>query len=425
MTRLILIILLAAIIQACQSPSKENNVGENAIEYVAPEEVGMISDSLQLIKKHIQWAIDSQFIEGGVALVARNGKIVFHEAVGYSNREKTEPLKKDDIFRMASMTKPITTTAVMQLYEQGKLNIDDPISKYIPEFAHPNVILEINKEDSSYTSRPAAREITLHHLLTHTSGIPYGVFDPVAGPVYAKFDVTEGWTKDSVVLENNIREMAERPLMHDPGVKFTYGTSIDVLGRVVEIVSGMPLDEYFRKNIFEPLNMKDTYFYLPESKSNRLVDVWFTSDIDSATMVGLGPDYPIAGAKTYFAGGAGLSSTTLDYFRFAQSLLNDGIFDGSRILQEKTVELMTRNHIDTLYVHENEQFGYGFSVYTSNGNFGRRVGRYSWGGYWQTIFWVDPERDIVAMLFTNAQHTPGWNQLLDGFEGIVNNAVID
>jgi len=120
-----------------------------------------------------------------------------------------------------------------------------------------------------------------------------------------------------------------------------------------------------------------------------------------------------------------LSSTTLDYFRFAQSLLNDGIFDGSRILQEKTVELMTRNHIDTLYVHENEQFGYGFSVYTSNGNFGRRVGRYSWGGYWQTIFWVDPERDIVAMLFTNAQHTPGWNQLLDGFEGIVNNAVID
>ena len=334
-------------------------------------------------------------------------------------------MKKDGIFRMASMTKPITTTAVMQLYEQGKLDINDPVSKYIPEFAHPNVLVEINQEDSTYTSRPAEREITLHHLLTHTSGITYGVFDPTVGPIFSKFDVTEGWTKDSVVLADNIRKMAERPLMHDPGVKFTYGTSIDVLGRVVEIVSGMPLDEYMRENIFAPLNMEDTYFYLPDDKSDRLVDVWFTKDVDSATRVGLSPDYPIHGAKTYFAGGAGLSSTALDYYKFAQTLLNKGELGGARILEEKTVELMTQNHIDTLFVNKDQQFGYGFSVYTSDSDHGIKAGTYSWGGYWQTNFWVDPQRNTVAILLTNAQFTPRWNQLFDRFEEIVNGAVVE
>ncbi len=420
-----LLIALIVLLYSCNQSSSRNSDSSESSTLSNPESVGMISDSLDNIEKHVQWAIDSQFISGGVALVARNDEIIYHKAIGYSDREKSEKLTTDHIFRMASMTKPVTTVAVMQLYEQGKINLDDPVSKYIPEFANPRVIENFNEQDSSYTTRPAEQEITIHHLLTHTSGLAYG-WEPIAGPINAEFGIVEGWTKDSVLLEDNARKMGALPLLHDPGTKWTYGTSIDVLGRVVEIVSGLPLDQYFAQNIFEPLNMNDTYFYLPGEKSDRLVEVWFTSGIDVNNLPDfISGDYPISGHQTYFPGGAGLSSTSMDYYQFASALINKGEWNGSRILKEETVELMMSNQIDNLFINDEAQFGYGGSVHTNSGTYGRITGRFGWSGFWQTVYWIDPQRDIIGILLTNAINTPKWDELLGGYEGIVNRSVAD
>lgn len=409
---------IAGTLLCCQLSKTENAL--TGPEIVSPGEVGLIADSLDLIRDHIQWAIDSQYIAGGVALVARDGKIAWYEAVGFSDRVKQDSLRKDDIFRIASMTKPITTTAIMQLFEQGKLDTSDPVSKYIPEFANSLVVDSFNEADSSYTTRPASRAVTIHDLLTHTSGLTYSYPGSKSGIIYSKFGVIEGWTKDSVLLADNVRIFARLPLMHDPGVQFTYGTSVDVLGRVVEVVSGQPLDAYIEEHILSPLEMVDTYFYLPAEKYDRLVDVWYTADANREVYH---DDYAVSGAKMYFAGGAGLNSTAMDYFKFANALMMGGIQDNTRILKEETVASMTSNHVDTLHLSDGEQFGYGFSVYTADGSFGRKMGRYSWGGFWQTIFWVDPSRNIVALLMTNARETPKWNELFDGYERIVNQSV--
>jgi len=371
-------IYFALIISSCAAPPTNSSVSKDSANLTAPEEVGLISDSLNLIEEHIQWAIDSQYVAGGLALVAKDNKIVYHEVVGFSNREKTTKLAKDHIFRMASMTKPITTVAVMQLYEQGKLNLSDPVSEFIPEFADSEVVDQFSAKDTSYTSHKAENELTIHHLLTHTSGLSYG--DPPLGPLYSSMDIVLGWTKDSVLLEDNIPKMGKLPLHHEPGARFTYGVSIDVLGRIVEIISGLSLDKYFQKYIFSPLGMVDTYFYLPKEKHDRLVNVWFTSDVDPK-------DYSIAeylidGYSTYFSGGAGLVSTSTDYFQFASAILNKGLWNESRILREETVKMMMSNQIDTLFSGEGERFGYGGSVHTTDGPFGRKVGRFSWGGYW-------------------------------------------
>lgn len=416
----LLCLLFTGVVLSCQAPKEENETLALA-ETASPESAGLIADSLDLIRDHIQWAIDSQYIAGGVALVARAGKIVWYEAVGFSDNEKKEAMEKDDIFRIASMTKPITTTAVMQLYEQGRLDTKDPVSKYIPEFSGSVVLDKVDESGSGFTTIDASREVTIHDLLTHTSGLTYSSPGSKAAIAYEPFGATEAWTKDSIVLADNAKLLARLPLMHNPGEQFTYGTSIDVLGRVVEVVSGQPLDEYFQEHIFDPLGMVDTYFYLPPEKYDRLVDVWYTAGTNREAY--RNDDYPVSGAKTYFAGGAGLSSTVLDYFKFANALLIGGGNGEARILKEETVALMASNQIDTLHLSEGEQFGYGFSVYTDDGPFGRKRGRYSWGGFWQTIFWVDPSRDIVALLFTNARETPKWNALFDGYERIVNQAV--
>ena len=416
-------VLLFVFSISCQTSDRSKSGQAAELDLVNPEEVGMIRDSLAQIRELLRWAVDSQYVAGGVALVARDDKIVYFEAVGYQDRQKTDPMEKDDIFRIASMTKPIVTTALMQLNEQGKINVEDPVSKYIPEFANPMVTEGFSMEDSSYSKRPASREVTVHDLLTHTSGLGYSAFIPMARIVYASYGAVEGWTKDSVLLADNARKLGGYPLLHDPGARWTYGVSTEVVGRLVEVVSGQPLDEYLAKNIFAPLGMKDTYFYLPEEKADRLVDVWYMSNLPFENPSEIyGDDYPVAGAQTYFAGGAGLCSTAMDYLRFATALLNGGEWDGVRILKEETLQRMTSNQIGELSL-DHGKFGYGLSVYTEDGDFGRRVGRFSWGGFWQTTFWVDPSRDLIGILMTNAQPTPVWNPLFDGFEEIVNGSV--
>lgn len=395
------LILLTSIlfIFSCSSSSseQEDTAATPAILSTAdPAEFGLVPAEVQAIDDHIQWAIDSQYIEGAVVMVAKNDRILLEKAYGYSDLDKTEPMTTDKIFRLASMTKPITSTAIMQLVEQGKIGLQDPVSKYIPEFADMEVIRNFNEADSSYETVPAETEMTIHHLLTHTSGLAYGLFHPVAGAVYPDFGIYEAWTTDSVTLAMNIPKFGDLPLMHEPGEAWTYGINIDVLGYIVELVSGMPLDEYFAENIFDPLNMTDTYFYLPDAKSDRLVDVWLTSDAGEFPS-----DYPVAGARTYFPGGAGLVGTASDYMRFATALLNKGSLGDAKILEPETVDMMFQNQIGEIRLGPGEGFGYGGMVLLEEDEDGRNAGYWGWDGFWQTRFRVDPQNDMVFVIMTN------------------------
>src|SRR5690606_30253532 len=264
-------------------------------------------------------------------------------------------MQKENIFRIASQTKAVTSVAIMMLFEEGKLRLDDPVSKYIPAFKNQTVLEKFNKEDSTYTTVPAKSEVTIRQLLTHTSGIGYAqIGSPEANAIYAKNNITAGiGVNDNSLLEAMTR-LGKLPLMHQPGEKWTYGLNTDLLGCLVEVISGKSLDEFFRTRIFEPLGMKDTYFNIPAEKAGRLVNLY--TERPDGTLVKAdsnmlnGPvtsDYPLQ-KTTYFSGGAGLSSTIYDYAIFLQMLLNNGEYDGKRLLGRNTVRMMTTNQIGDL-----------------------------------------------------------------------------
>ena len=281
----------------------------------------MSAERLARIDVILNDAIKQNEIPGAVALIAKNGKIVYYKAFGMADNESKRALKRDDIFRIASQTKAITSTAVMMLWEEGKFKLDDPVSKYIPEFKNARILDSLIERDSSYTSKPADKAITIRHLLTHTSGIGYGFIDGDNRfkKIYQKAKVVDAFTTQSLTIGENIKKLAKLPLHHQPGEKFTYSEGLDVLGYLIEIVSGKPLDQFFRERIFAPLGMDDTWFYLPPSKYNRLVSVQTKKDdrwVKYPATSFYDPEYPIKGAKTFFSGGAGLSSTAKDYASF-------------------------------------------------------------------------------------------------------------
>ncbi len=293
------------------------------LKAVVPESVGMSSERLKRIDANMNEWLATGKMNGAVALIVRNGKIAYQKAFGFDDLEKKRPMKTDMIFRIASQSKAITSTAVMILYEEGKFLLDDPISKYIPEFSKPVVLDKFNEADSSYTTVPAKREVTIRDLLTHTSGIGYAqIGSKEANAIYSKAGITAGiGVPNGLLLSTDIKKLAKLPLMHQPGEKWTYGLNTDVLGYFVEVVSGQPLDEFFRKRIFEPLGMNDTYFFLPSSKYGRLVHLFIEEDgkltlKQEVTQNGkFIVDYPKM-PGTYFSGGAGLSSTVTDYATF-------------------------------------------------------------------------------------------------------------
>src|SRR6267142_3985399 len=261
-----------------------------------PEDAGMSSERLARIDNMVNEYVAKKAIPGAVVFIARNGKVVYHKAYGVSDIEKQTPLKKDDIFRIASQTKAITSTAVLMLYEEGKFLLDDPLSKYIPEFKNPKVLVSFNEKDSSYTTEPAKGEITIRQLLTHTSGIDYaGLGSKELEIIYAKAKIPSGLFTPNEKLGEKMKALGPLPLRHQPGEKFTYGLNTDVLGYVVEVVSGMNLDTFFKKRILEPLGMNDTYFYLPKEKQSRLVAI--TEEKDGVVRKvpatkSINPDYP-------------------------------------------------------------------------------------------------------------------------------------
>ena len=374
-----------------------------------PSSVGISAERLARIDKMLNESVDQGEIPGAVALVARNGKIVFFKAFGMADTESARAFKRDDIFRIASQTKAITSTAVMMLWEEGKFRLDDPISKYIPEFKNAMVLDSLIEEDSSYIASPANNPITIRHLITHTSGIGYGFIDnDQFRKMYQKAGINDAWTTEPMVLGENIRNLATLPLHHNPGERFTYSEGIDVLGYLVEIVSGMPLDRFFQERIFKPLGMDDTYFYLPISKYDRLVPVQ-TKQNDGwvrFTTPYYDVEYPIKGAMTYFSGGGGLCSTARDYATFLQMYLNQGELNGIRLLSRTTVQVIMANHIGDIWGSSGAHHGLAFKVIDQRGQDAGgqgSAGTFEWGGYFNTQYFADPKEQFIGILMKQTQ----------------------
>ena len=397
----------------------------NELKESSPQLARISDERLNRIDKVLRQSIDSGWIGGAVGFIARDGMIVYNKAFGVSNVETRAPMRKDNIFRIASQTKAITSVAAMMLFEEGKFLLDDPISKYIPEFAHPTVLDKFNEKDSTYTTVAANREVTIRDLLTHTSGIDYaGIGSEKMKAIYAKAGIPTGFVSEKIVLGDKIRRLGKLPLVHQPGEKFTYGLNIDVLGYLVEVLSGESLDHYFHSHIFEPLGMNDTYFYLPASKFDRLVKVAAEDKSHHLVNATGFVDYPLA-AGTYYSGGAGLSSTIRDYAVFLQMMLNKGEYNGKRLLARRTVELMTCNQIGTLNVGF-DKFGLGFEITTELGQskLGMSEGSFAWGGYFATTYWADPKEHLVCLLFM--QQSPlRHSEIQDKFKALVYQALND
>jgi len=397
-----------------------------------PVNVGMSQERLSYIDDILMESIEKNEIPGAVALVARNGKIIYHKAFGMANYESGRKFKKDDIFRIASQSKAITSTAVMMLWEEGKFRLDDPISKFIPEFKNAQVLDSLFEKDSSYTTTKADKEITIRHLITHTSGIGYGIIDSDERfrKIYHKAGIIDLFTTEPVSIGNNVKKLAKLPLHHQPGEKFTYSEGLDVLGYFIEIVSGMPLDEFFRTRIFDPLDMDDTWFYLPDVKSNRLIAVQTLKDgkwVKFPKPDWYDPEYPVTGAKTFFSGGAGLSSTAKDYATFLQMYLNNGELNGIRILSRTTIQFMMANQIGDIWKGSGSYYGLAFSVLDQigqdQGGQGS-AGTFQWGGYFNTMYFADPKEQIIGILLKQTQDIKsdetGWK-----FKQIIGQAVDD
>jgi len=324
----------AVLLLLCLSSTAAAQNGHPLIPAAAPEEVGFSSARLSRIDSLVTDLVAQRKVPGAVVYIARHGKVAYYKAWGYRDLESREPLRRDDIFRMASQSKAIASLAVMMLWEEGRFGLDDPVSRYIPEFAQPTVLTTFNPADSSYTAEPAGREITIRQLLTHTSGLDYAAIGhDEFKAIYAKAGVPSGIGNDRYTIGEKVKVLAKLPLRTKPGTEFNYSLGLDVLGYLVEVVSGMPFDRFLRTRIFDPLGMNDTWFYLPKDRAGRLVTL---HDGESGTAVpmkrlvfdGVDPDYPRL-AGTYFSGGAGLSGPVEDYARFLQLFLNGGEYNGS------------------------------------------------------------------------------------------------
>src|SRR5688572_5177838 len=370
-----------------------------------PEDVGFSGKRLERIDEAFTGYVKDYKMAGSVILVSRKGKVAYYKAFGYRDLEAKSAMSKDAIFRIASQTKAIISVGIMILQEEGKLLIQDPLSKYLPEFKETLVAQQ--KTDGGYESVKAARPITLRDLLTHTAGIGYG--GGLAAEEWKKAGI-QGWyfaDRDEPIAET-IKRMASLPMDAQPGTKWVYGYSTDILGVVIERASGMPLDQFLKDRIFAPLAMQDTYFFLPKEKATRLTKVY--SPIEgkpliaapvSGTMDSQGAY--VEGPRKSFSGGAGLLCTAKDYYLFLQMLANRGELNGKRLLSRHTVELMTSNHLsDEVLATHDESFGLGFSVLRDLGQRGTpgSLGEFGWGGAYGSTYWVDPVEGMIVVYFT-------------------------
>lgn len=407
-TSLVFSLMLAFVVSDGLSQTTAGRHSSPLIE-ATPASQGMSAARLAKIDGMLKDAVAQNKLPGMVALIARNGKIVFYKAYGMADNESGKALKKDDIFRIASQTKAITATAAMMLWEEGKFKLDDPISKYIPEFGEAQILDTFNEKDSSYTTKPAKNQITIRHLLTHTSGIGYGAIDDDDRfrKIYAKAGIIDAFTTEPVSIEQNIKKLARLPLHHEPGENWTYSEGLDVLGYLIEKISGMPFDTFLRTRIFDPMGMNDTWFYLPDAGKSRLVSVQEKTDGQWKRFKGsfYDVDYPVKGARQFFSGGGGLSSTAKDYATFLQMYLNNGTLNGVRLLSRKTVEVIMANQIGDIW-KGNTSYGLAFELVNRKGQDAGGLGSagtFDWGGYFNTQYFADPKEKLIGIIFKQTQ----------------------
>ncbi|MBN8850548.1 MAG: serine hydrolase [Sphingobacteriales bacterium 50-39] len=393
---LLVTVLLFQCITGLPQSITVNNIQRKDVDY------GRLARIDTLVNSYI----DKGWVHGVVTLVVKGGEIVQYKGYGYADAESRKPMHKDDLFRIASQTKAIVSTAIMILYEEGKFTLDEPIADFLPAWRNPSVLNEFHASDTTYTTVPAKRDITFRDLLTHTGGLDYsGIGTEKMRAIYAKAGIPSGLGVVDHSLRDRMDVLAKLPLGSQPGEKWTYSLSIDVLGCLVEVISGKNLEQFCMERIFRPLGMKDTYFNVPASKASRLTIVYMEDSLHHIVRwtkdhFAVDPDYPLK-EKHYFSGGAGLTSTAYDYALFLQTMLNGGVYNGVRILSPRTVQMMTSGQLSFLF-NGMDNFGLGFGI-TSELSGARgplNAGSFYWGGFFGTTYWADPKAGLVCLIMT-------------------------
>ena len=394
---------------------------------VAPEKVGFSSQRLNRIDQFIERQMHDGKLVGAVTLVACQGKLIYSHTFGKADVEADKPMKKDAIFRIYSMTKPVTTVGAMMLYEEGLFQLSDPVHRYLPAFKKVKVYVDNGKPEGG--REEPKRAVTIRDLMAHTSGLTYGLFgDSPVDRLYRQANPLDR----SGTLQDMVEKLGELPLMFHPGERWQYSVATDVLGRLVEVVSGQRLDRFFQERIFDPLGMKDTAFYVPADKFNRFPVNYRWNPEGKRSIADHPSSSSYRNAPSFLSGGGGLVSTAQDYLRFCQMLLNSGELDGVRLLGAKSVQLMTLNHIDDaltpttgLTLGAGAGFGLGFRVsmdLARSGEIGS-AGSYGWGGMASTAFFIDPQERLIGILMT--QKFPTDLRVRDEFRTAVYQAVIE
>jgi CubicO group peptidase (beta-lactamase class C family) len=411
-----------------------------------PDKLGLSKDKLNAMEDFFK---DKYIQKGKLAgiqtLVARRGKVIHFESSGLRDVENNKKIEKDTIFRIYSMTKPITSVALMQLFEKGLFQLADPVSKFLPEFKNPKVF--ISGSYPHFMTRPADREISIRDLLTHTAGLTYG-FHYRTNIDHAYRKVWSGPRGDNtdfsfppLNLENFSQSIASLPLEFSPGDKWNYSVATDICGRLVEVLSGLTLDVYFSKHIFKPLKMKDTGFFVPKNKINRFASCYERTPKEYLKLQDTGDNKSgYSSSPLHLSGGGGLVSTTQDYYNFCQMLLNGGTFEDKRILSRKTIELMTSNHLpenqDMVTMGSEGSFseirykgvgfglGFGVNIDLADTQNSGSVGSYNWGGAASTFFWVDPKEELICILMTQLMPS-GYYPIRMQMQSMVYSAFID
>lgn len=395
-----------------------------------PKSAGFSPERLQRIDARLQDYVDRGAVAGVVGLIARHGKVVYHKSFGYRDAEAKAPMTNDVIFRIASMTKPIASVALMMLWEEGRFQLRDPVAKYLPEFAAMEVARPVEPGDSGrgpYTTAKATRPITIQHLLTHTAGLA----NPYRGVTRTLYNELRAKRKPGGTVGDYVSELAKLPLNFQPGEHWEYGPATDVAGHLVEVLSGATLDDFLADRIFGPLGMPDTHFYLPSAKLPRFAAL-YRPDQEGKIELQEKPDGNsrwVRPPHVYFSGAGGLVSTANDYFRFHQMMLNGGELDGVRLLSPRTVRTMTTNHIGGKPVWlrgAGYGFGLGYSVTTDVGlsAMPNAAGTYGWGGAYCTVFWVDPVDELIGILMTQVRPYTHLNIRQD-FQTLTYQALLD
>lgn len=395
---LIAILTIGLLGIACENAPQDSTapVYSRELAAAAPEDVGLSTERLSRISKSMQELVDDGRLAGIVTMLARHGKIAHFATFGYQNIASSTPMAKDSIFRIYSMSKPITGVALMMLYEEGKFRLSDPVAKYIPEFK--NLKVAAGGGENGPILEDADHPLTIRELMTHTAGLTYGIF--------SKSQVDEMYVKAGVLdpdstLKDMIHKLSKIPLRQQPGSLWHYSVAVDVQGYLVEVLSGQRFDVFLKERLFDPLGMKDTDFHVPEDKTGRFAQVYtYGKDKGLIAQEGFGGGIPYLKPATFFSGGAGLVSTAMDYMRFCQMLLNGGVLDGVRILSPLTVDLMRRNHLPKEMVEmtpgSGMGFGLDFAVVLDPVEAGTvSKGEYFWGGAAGTWFWIDPIEDLI------------------------------